>query len=68
MTKIAETIGSHFDFVRVDLYNTTEGIKIGELTFCSQSGYGLFTKKEFDFKYGKYFEDTIFKKLAYKEL
>lgn len=64
---LAEKIGKHFDFVRVDLYNTNEGPKIGELTFTSMSGFGQFTKKEYDFKYGEYFKDTIFYKLANPE-
>ena len=67
MEKLAEQVGSLFDFVRVDLYNTKDGIRIGELTFCSMSGFGGFTKKEYDFKYGEYFKDTIFYDLAHKK-
>ena len=65
MVALVERIGSMFDFVRVDLYNTNQGIRIGELTFVSQSGFGSFTKKEYDFKYGAYFNDTIFYQLAH---
>lgn len=67
MVKLAEQVGSLFDFVRVDLYNTKDGIKIGELTFSPMSGFGAFTKKEYDFKYGEYFKDTIFYDLAHKK-
>lgn len=66
MERLAEQVGSLFDFVRVDLYNTKEGIKIGELTFSPMSGFGAFTKKEYDFKYGEYFKDTIFYDLTHK--
>lgn len=67
MVKIAEAVGSYFDFARVDLYNTINGIMIGELTFTSMSGFGAFTKKEYDFKYGEYFKETIFYELAHKK-
>lgn len=66
MEKLSEQVGALFDFVRVDLYNTKNGIKIGELTFTPMSGFGAFTKKEYDFKYGEYFKETIFGKLAHK--
>ena len=67
MVELAEDIGKHFDFVRVDLFDTVNGPMIGELTFCSQSGIGPFTKKEYDFKYGDYFKDTIFYNLAHNK-
>ena len=58
----AKYYSSGGDFVRVDLYDTNKGPMIGELTFISMSGFGPFTKKEYDFKYGKYFDETkIFK-------
>ncbi len=58
MVEVAEKIGKHFKFVRVDMfYCEGEKIKIGELTFFSHSGHGQFTKKAFDFKFGKFFED-----------
>lgn len=60
MVKIAEFIGKNFWFVRVDFYETTKGPIVGELTFFSQSGLGPFTKKEFDYKYGRIFEKTPF--------
>lgn len=63
MIKIAEEIGKDFWFVRVDFYDTNHGPKIGELTFFSQSGVGLFTKKFYDFKYGQYFNETPFVEL-----
>lgn len=65
MVKIAEKIGREFPFIRVDFFETTDGIKIGELTFFTQSGHGPFTNKKYDQKYGDYFKETIFYKLAH---
>lgn len=66
MEMVSEELSKILDFVRVDFYDTTHGLKIGELTFFSQSGNGPFTKKEYDFKYGELFKktkmfDTFFK-------
>lgn len=66
MVKIAELIGKYFWFVRVDFYDTNNGPVIGELTFFSQSGLGPFTKKEFDIRYGRLFENTPFYSLISK--
>lgn len=66
MIELAELIGKYFWFVRVDFYDTNNGPIIGELTFFSQSGLGPFTKKKFDYKYGKLFEKTPFCNLAMK--
>lgn len=67
MISIAEEVGSYFDFVRVDMYDTNNGPMIGELTFITMSGQGPFTKKKYDQKFGEYFKDTIFYKLAHKD-
>lgn len=67
LMEIAEIVGSHFEFVRVDLYNTKKGPKIGELTFFSQSGMGKFLPNDYDYKFGKLFENTIFYNLAHKD-
>lgn len=53
MSKIAIKVGSLFDFVRVDLYSTNQGPKIGELTFFSQSGHGQFFPRKYDSIFGK---------------
>lgn len=60
MVKITEFLSKLLGFVRVDFFETTEGLKIGELTFFSQSGYGPFTKKQYDFKYGHFFKEMDF--------
>lgn len=57
MEQITEKISKILKFVRVDFYETKDGVKIGELTFFSQSGLGSFTKKCYDYKYGEYFKD-----------
>lgn len=56
MELIGEKISKILDFVRVDFFETSEGPKIGELTFFSGSGRGLFSKKEYDLRYGKMFD------------
>lgn len=68
LKELAEKVGQHFDFVRVDMFNTKKGPMIGELTFTSMSGFGQFTKKKYDFKYGEYFKDTPFYKMAHSDL
>lgn len=55
MIDICKKIGKYFSFVRIDLYNTNNGIKIGELTFFPTSGHGKFTPTKYDFEFGKYF-------------
>jgi len=39
MIRIAEWLGNGLDFVRVDLYDTTQGILLGEITIYPQSGH-----------------------------
>lgn len=58
LVRLAEQVGQHFNFVRVDLYLTTQGIKLGELTFLAMSGFGQFIDYQYDFKYGKCFESS----------
>jgi hypothetical protein len=43
MKEIASLLGRKFDFVRVDLYNTDEGIRVGEMTLAPTSGQGYFS-------------------------
>lgn len=56
MVKLAEEVGSYFDFIRVDMYATSKGPKFGELTFFSQSGKGFFFPSSFDFKLGSFID------------
>ena len=53
MIEIAETLGKDFDFVRVDLYDTDEGPRFGELTFAPGAGYGRFFPMEYDLLLGE---------------
>ena len=39
MLRIAETLSSGIQHVRVDLYDTEQGVRFGELTFFDQSGF-----------------------------
>ena len=39
MIRIAEVLSSDFDFVRVDLYDTPNGVLFSELTFTPHSGF-----------------------------
>ncbi len=39
MMRVAETLASGIRHVRVDLYDTPDGIKFGEMTFFDQSGF-----------------------------
>ena len=62
MVEICKKLSSILKFARVDFFNTTQGLKIGEITFFSQAGHGLFSDKKYDFKYGKYFSEYVFNK------
>lgn len=67
MIYISEKIAQNFDFVRVDLYWTNKGPRIGELTFIPQSGHGSFSNKKYDFLFGKLFDNSIFYELSHKK-
>jgi TupA-like ATPgrasp len=53
LMSVAETIGAEFDFARVDLYETSAGVKVGELTFYPVAGVGQFRPYEWDRKFGE---------------
>ena len=53
MISAAETIGSEFDFARVDLYATAGWVKFGEVTFYPAAGLGRFEPAEWDAKFGE---------------
>ena len=57
---IAKQLTEGFDYVRVDLYTTKDGIYFGELTFAHGSGYEKFRPKEFDLEWGNYWELGLF--------
>lgn len=58
MIKAAEALGSGFDFVRVDLYETSSGPRFGEMTFFPGSGYKPFGPLHEELKLGSYWQVT----------
>lgn len=50
----AEQIGAGFDFVRVDLYDTADGVWFGEVTPYSWSGFRPFTPASVEVELGSY--------------
>lgn len=65
MMQVASIIGKKLEFVRVDFYWTTDGPKIGELTFIEESGCSAFTSKNYALKFGELFRNTIFYEMAH---
>lgn len=55
MLSIARTLSKEFIHVRVDLYNVNGKIYVGELTFTTAAGTGVFTDEKWDYELGKYF-------------
>ena len=56
MLKISKILGKQFPLLRVDFYNTSEGIKLGELTLFGGSGFSFFHPKQYDFIFGSMIE------------
>ena len=52
MLALAEKLSRPFDYIRVDLYVTQDGVKVGELTPYHLSGLSRITPREFDFELG----------------
>ena len=52
MLDIAERLAQPFDYIRVDLYETSDGIKFGELTPYHLSGHAAITPVTFDYELG----------------
>ncbi|OKP08189.1 ATP-grasp fold amidoligase family protein [Xenorhabdus thuongxuanensis] len=61
MICIAEKIGQHFDFIRVDLYSFKEKITFGELTVYPGAGFEKFPDKNWDILFGKYWHQKYIK-------
>lgn len=54
MIRIAEQLGSRFNFVRVDLYSIGEHrIVFGEITLTPEAGWGKFQPRRIDYKLGQ---------------
>ena len=56
MKRIALEISKDFPFVRVDFYETSKGLFIGEITLHHGSGYDTFYPEKYDEFYGKKLE------------
>ncbi|MGP4031782.1 ATP-grasp fold amidoligase family protein [Pseudarthrobacter sp. 1C304] len=56
MIRIAEVIGSQFDFMRIDLFDTPNGIYFGETTPYPGGGLSPFTPRSFDVELGTYWD------------
>lgn len=53
MILMAEKIGSQFDFARIDLYSTPEGVFFGEVTFYPDAGLMQLNPRSWDEELGK---------------
>lgn len=53
MISIAETLAQDFDFCRIDLYLSKDGVKFGEITISPGGGWDKISPKEWDFKLGE---------------
>lgn len=53
MISISESIGSHFDFIRVDLYWYNDMVTFGELTVYPGAGFEKFPNVDLDFAFGR---------------
>ena len=58
MIKLAELLGSPFDYVRVDLYSIKGQIYFGEMTHYPSGGFGAFDPQSFDFELGSKWQIT----------
>ncbi len=56
MIAAAETLGNGFDFVRVDLYETRNGPRFGEMTFFPGSGYKPYEPLHEELKLGAHWK------------
>jgi len=54
LKEITKKLSEDFEYVRVDLFLINRKIYFGELTFGENSGFGRFSKKEWDEKFGNY--------------
>jgi hypothetical protein len=55
MVQIAEKLGAGFEFIRVDLYEVSDGsVRFGEMTVAPESGAGKFTPTRMDAEFGEH--------------
>ncbi len=53
MLEIARKLSRGMDFIRVDLYDTSIGVRVGELTNTPAAAAYVFTPRELDYRFGK---------------
>jgi hypothetical protein len=54
MIEISETLSAGMDFVRVDLYDTVDDVKFGEITNTPEGGSANFYPETWDLEFGKH--------------
>lgn len=54
MVEISRKLSKGIPHVRIDLYNANGKIYFGEITFFHESGMGVFTPLEWDYKFGEF--------------
>lgn len=59
MVKIAEILSKDFNFCRIDLYLSKDGIKFGEITISPGGGWDKISPKKWDFKLGELWTTPI---------
>jgi len=55
---MAATLSRGVDFVRVDLYDTGEQVKFGELTTTPARAMYMFNRRELDYEFGSHWKQT----------
>ncbi len=56
MVEVASQLAKPFSFVRVDLYASQRGIRVGELTFCPEGAHGRILPDAADIELARLFE------------
>lgn len=59
MILLARKLSEDFKYVRVDFYNLEEKIFFGELTFCHAGGFKDFSPREWDYEWGRYWDQKL---------
>lgn len=59
MLEIARSLSQGLGFARIDLYNTSEGIFVGEITLYPSGGFETFVPDSYDFKLARYWDEFV---------
>lgn len=60
MIRLSEILAGDIPFVRIDFYETANGVKFGEMTFSPGGGIEPFMPSSFDYEIGKLWTGHIF--------